>query len=203
MSELEVLAGIAKNLKEKKIFDLNISVDVFNETHQAIKCRSNLYKNSETGIVKIACESNINTRDIKCTRKMENETNLKGICEKYGCLKTGDFNILAVVQNFVDLSIVLSLFNSMDLIENEDKSSIITINLQEVAKELIEDNFECFNEGANALLVSLFKIIIKDIESDKYDNIVLNGHVNQNNELTKLEVIGDGKHKINALITAK
>lgn len=204
MSELEILYGIAENFKEKKVFDLEIAVDVFNETHQAIKCRNNLYKNKETGIVKMKCDSNINTRDIKCVHTIDNETNLKGILEKHGdMLNKKKFGGLGMFEDFIDFSVILSLLNSMNIEQAEDESATISIDLQTVANDLAEDDFDCFNENANSVLLSVIKIIINDIKSEKYDSIVLKGDVDEYQELVKLEVIGTGKHKINATIVSK
>lgn len=204
MSELEILYGIGENFKEKKVFDVEISVDVFNETHQAIKCRNNLYKNKETGIVKIKCDSDINTRDIKCVHKIDNETNIKGICEKHSANFTmKKFSAFGMFEDFIDFSVILSLLNSMEIDQNEDDSATITIDLHSVAQDLAEDDFDCFNENANQLLLSVIKVIINDIKSDKYDSIILKGHVDEYQELVKLEVIGTGKHKINATVISK
>lgn len=204
MSELEILYGIGENFKEKKVFDVEIAVDVFNESHQAIKCRNNLYKNKETGIVKIKCDSDINTRDIKCVHKIDNETNIKGICEKHSAnFNMKKFSAFAMFEDFIDFSVILSLLNSMEIDQNEDESATITIDLHSVAQDLAEDDFDCFNENANQLLLSVIKVIINDIKSDKYDSIILKGHVDEYQELVKLEVIGTGKHKINATVISK
>ena len=204
MSELEILYGIAENFKEKKVFDVEMSVDVFHGTHQAIKCRNNFYKNNETGIVKVVCDSNIDTEDLKCTHKINNETNLKGLCSKLSHLKKGDKpNIFGMFEDFIDFSVILSLLNSLEVEQNEDDSALVTIDLQTVANDLAEDDFDCFSENANKLIVSIIKLIINDIKSEKYDSILLKGHVDEYQELNKIEIIGDGKHKINVSIISK
>lgn len=106
-------------------------------------------------------------------------------------------------EDFIDFSVILSLLNSLEVEQNEDDSALVTIDLQTVANDLAEDDFDCFSENANKLVVSIIKLIINDIKSEKYDSILLKGHVDEYQELNKIEIIGDGKHKINVSIISK
>lgn len=195
MSELEILYEAFENIKTKKVLDLEFSINAFNETEQTIKCHSNIYKNKETGILKINCDSKINTADIKCIHKIENETNLKSICEKYKKCNDEKLGSLDFLENFVDLSVFLSLLGSLE-IEESNNEIIANINLRDFAKELKEEDFDCFEEGANSHLVTVSKIILNDISSDKYDSIILKGHISKDKTLDKITIKGSGKHTL-------
>ncbi|MGL5614750.1 MAG: hypothetical protein ACRDD2_00735 [Sarcina sp.] len=203
MNELELLYSAFENFKNKRIFEGNLTVNCFNSEKQLLNCTGNFSKDLETGILKIKYDGNINTEDIKCIHKIDNETNLKSICSKYqkhNSEKIGSFDFL---ENFIDLSVLLSLLNSLEINTNEDNSTTLTIDLKEIATDLKEDDFDCFDSEANSHLVTISKIVLSDIASEKYDSIVLTGFISANKEIEQISIKGLGKQTLDVNLSLK
>ncbi|MGL5634162.1 MAG: hypothetical protein ACRDDL_03730 [Sarcina sp.] len=200
MDQLEILMNAIKNIYSKNELNVVAKLDAFSGEKQTIKIAKELSKSN--GILKIKLDSEINTEYMKCIHKLDNETNLDLICSKIkgnkncACESCNAGNkFLAFFRKTVDLSIALSLISNMDLKLDGDKLEV-DVDLKGVALELIEEEFECFNEDANDTIVNVSKAIVKEISSENYDKISLKAYID-NEVLNLLTVEGIGTNKFN------
>ncbi|MGL4742482.1 MAG: hypothetical protein ACRC41_17105 [Sarcina sp.] len=200
MDQLEILMNAIKNIYSKKELNVIAKLEAFSGEKQTMKIAKELSKGN--GILKIKLDSEIDTKYMKCVHKLDNETNIDLICSRVkgstscSCeaCNTGN-KFLEFFRKTVDLSIALSLISNMDLKSEGDKLEI-DVDLKGVALELIEDEFECFNEDANDTIVNVSKAIIREISSENYEKISLKGFID--NEVLKLLTIeGIGISKFN------
>lgn len=200
MDQLEILIKAIKNIYSKNELNIIAKLEAFSGEKQTMKIAKELSKGN--GILKIKLDSEIDTKYMKCVHKLDNETNIDLICsrikgkENCSCAACNTGNaFLAFFRKTMDLSIALSLISNMDLKSDEDKLEI-DVDIKGFALELIEDEFEFFNEEANDTIVNISKAIIREIASENYEKISLKGFID-NETLKLLTIEGIGSSRFN------
>ncbi|ODA40352.1 hypothetical protein [Desulfosporosinus sp. BG] len=209
MSKLKLMYDVVNTMKDKEAISGALKVEGMKDQTKIVNFINQFEKNLSTGETKVKLSTELDYDGKKVKHESQTEFTMQGCqrkmhpgfmrhmrhhhhshhcAENYDDLKCG-----GIKGKLTKLAFVLNLFNQIKMEEKDDKSVILSLNLNEIPEDMKKAIQERMSQRAMSEHQQHHHGFMKEFFSLQEPKIELNLWISENREVKKILVTVDGK----------
>jgi hypothetical protein len=207
MNKLKLLYDVVKTMKGKELFQGTIQVEGMKDEDQFFSLTNEFAKNLLTNETKAKIRTQVDHEGTKVRHESEIECNGRNGHERMCHGFRGPWqhhhdsspkHQIGFKQKLTKLSFVLHVLNQLKVIEQEDKSLLLTFDTNEIPddiQQVLQERMSRHQVQHEQFVQHHPHCFIKELVSMQNPMIGLAIRINQNNEVEKIKLTADGQRE--------
>ena len=203
MSRIKVLYDVFKTMKDKEVFNGDVTIEAILNEKKAFNLFNEFSTNKETATTKAKISTEVDYEDNKFKHESTTEFNMKNHFHHggHGMFMHGNphgsSNHGNMKNKLSHVTFMLGVLNKIKL-EEDDHKTLLSLDLKEILTEVKEMHSELHDKACEEMKEnkSHHHAIAKELMDMEASDATLKVWINKSNEVEKIEILANGNKNL-------